>query len=70
MGVTTQKPELRARVSIEHSAKRVENFLRVSTEEIKTFSRITGKNNVHDLDVKDLVTYNSEISNYTNIEHA
>jgi len=70
VGVTTQKPELRARVSIEHSAKRVENFLRVSTEEIKTFSRITGKNNVHDLDVKDLVTYNSEISNYTNIEHA
>ncbi|MCD4797835.1 MAG: FMN-binding glutamate synthase family protein, partial [Methanosarcinales archaeon] len=56
VGVTTQKPELRARVSIEHSAKRVENFLRVSTEEIKTFSRITGKNNVHDLDVKDLVT--------------
>jgi len=70
VGVTTQKPELRARVSIEHSAKRVENFLRVSTEEIKTFSRITGKNNVHDLDVKDLVTYNSEISDYTNIEHA
>ena len=70
VGVTTQKPELRARVSIEHSARRVENFLRVSTEEIKTFSRITGKNDVHDLDVKDLVTYNSEISNYTNIEHA
>lgn len=70
VGVTTQKPELRARASIEHSAKRVENFLRVSTEEIKTFSRITGKNDVHDLDVKDLVTYNTEISNYTNIDHA
>jgi len=70
VGVTTQKPELRARVMIEHSARRVENFLRVSTEEIRTFSRITGKNDVHDLNVKDLVTYNSEISDYTNIEHA
>jgi len=69
VGVTTQKPELITRLSSENSAKKVENFLRVSTEEIKTFARLTGHKNVHDLNVKDLVTYNSEISNYTDIEH-
>ena len=31
VGVTTHKSELRTRVTIEHSAKKLENFLRVST---------------------------------------
>jgi len=69
VGVTTQKPELRARLSIEHSAKRLENFIRVSTEEIKTFARLTGHNDVHDLSLKDLMTYNAAIAGHTDIEH-
>ncbi len=69
VGITTQKPELRSRLSIPHSVKKLENFLRISTEEIKTFARLTGHDNVHDMDIKDLVTVNSEISNYTDIEH-
>jgi len=68
-GVTTQKPELRARVSIEHSAKRLKNFIRVSTEELKTFARLTGHNDVHDLSLKDLMTYNAAIAGHTDIEH-
>ena len=69
VGVTTQKTELRSRLSIHHSVKKLENFLRISTEEIKTFARLTGHDNVHDMDIKDLMTVNSEISNYTDIEH-
>lgn len=70
VGVATQNPENRKRLKIESSAKRVENYLKVSTEELKQFARITGHNNVHDLDINDLCTINSEISNYTNIKHA
>ncbi len=69
VGVTTQKTELRTRLSTPHSAKKLENFLRVSTNEIKTFARLSGHNNIHDLSTKDLMTDNSEISNHTNIEH-
>ncbi|MBK5132881.1 CDGSH iron-sulfur domain-containing protein [Candidatus Bathyarchaeota archaeon] len=70
VGVTTQKSELITRVTIEHSAKKLENFLRVSTEEIKTFVRLTGNKAVTDLNRNDLFTVNTEISRYTDIEHA
>ena len=41
----------------------------VTTEELKTFARITGHNDVHDLNINDLCTINSEISDYTDIRH-
>jgi len=69
MGITTQDPDLRARLNIDDSAKGLENFLFASTEEIKDFARLTGKNDVHKLSIHDLCTTNSEISNYTDIEH-
>ncbi|WP_305512596.1 glutamate synthase-related protein [Methanobrevibacter sp. V14] len=69
VGVATQDDDLRKRLKIEIASKRVENFLRVSNDELKTFARITGHNDVHDLNINDLCTINSEISNYTDIRH-
>lgn len=69
VGCATQNPELRKRLKIDKSAERVYNFFKVSSEELKTFGRITGKNDIHKLDVNDLCTTNSEISNYTEIKH-
>jgi glutamate synthase domain-containing protein 2 len=69
MGITTQDPELRARLNVGDSAKGLENFLKASTEEIRDFARLTGNDDVHNLSVTDLCTTNSEISNYTDIEH-
>ena len=69
LGVATQDENLRKRLDIDKAAKRVENFLKVSTEELKTFARITGHRDVHDLNAGDLKTLNSEISDFTNIEH-
>lgn len=69
VGVATQDDELRKRLKIETAAKRVENYLRVSTEELKTFARITGHSDVHDLNINDLCTISSEISDYTDIRH-
>lgn len=70
VGVATQDEELRKRVKPDLAAKRVANFLNVSLEELKTFARITGHTNLHDLSVEDLCTINREISEYTNIPHA
>jgi glutamate synthase domain-containing protein 2 len=69
VGVTTQNPELRKRLKIQYSAKKLENFLRVSTEEIKDFARLTGNDDVHKLSTEDLCTTNTEISENTDIAH-
>ena len=70
VGVATQDPELRKRLHIEAAAQRVANHLHCSTEELRTFARITGHRNIHDLTVGDLCTISREISEYTNIPHA
>ena len=70
VGVATQDPELRERLHIQASAQRVANYLKCSAEEMKTFARITGHNDIHDLSVEDLCTINREISEHTNIKHA
>jgi glutamate synthase domain-containing protein 2 len=69
VGVTSQDPQLRGRLDVDRSAKRVENFLRASTDELVTFARLTGRHDVHHLALTDICTTNSEISGHTSIEH-
>lgn len=69
-GIATQDPELRKRVNIDVAAARLANYFNVVKEELKTFARITGHSDIHDLGYDDLCTVNREISEYTPIEHA
>ena len=69
VGIATQDPELCRRLDVDQAAGWLENFLRVSTDELKSFARLTGKDDVHSLSIQDLCTTNSEISNHTSIEH-
>ena len=69
VGITTQNPELRDRLKIDISARKLELFLRVCNEELKDFARLTGNTDVHHMDIFDLCTTNSEISDHTDIEH-
>ncbi len=55
---------------VDAAAKRVENYLKCSAEELKTFARITGNADIHGLSVDDLCTISDEIANHTNIAHA
>jgi glutamate synthase domain-containing protein 2/rubredoxin len=68
-GIATQRPEFRQRLQIDIAAHRVDNYLKVCTEELKSFARLTGHNNVHELSVDDLCTTNSEVSLHTSIRH-
>ena len=70
VGIATQDAKLRENLKIEEGAKRVYNYLNCSFEELKTFARITGHENIHELSLDDLVTINSEISEHTDILHA
>ncbi|MCJ7579152.1 MAG: hypothetical protein MUP98_01290 [Candidatus Aminicenantes bacterium] len=45
------------------------NFGQEGLYEMKIFARLTGHNDVHGLSTRDLMTVNSEISNFTDIEH-
>ena len=67
VGVATQNDELRSRIKIDSSAKRVENFLRVCNEELKTFARITSHCDIHELSLFDLATLSEDIANHTGI---
>ncbi|MCP4896228.1 MAG: hypothetical protein GY906_04565 [bacterium] len=69
VGIATQNPELRRRLDIDLSAQRVENFFRVSTDELKAFARLTGNDDVHSLIARDLMTTSSEIAAHTEISH-
>ncbi len=46
VGITTQDPLLRSRLNINQAAKQLENFLKVSTEELKNFARLTGNDDI------------------------
>lgn len=70
VGVATQDEKLRERLHIDAAAKRIENYLTCSGAELKTFARITGHEDIHDLSVEDLCTISEEISEHTNIAHA
>ncbi len=69
VGVTTQKDDLRSRIKIDASTKRLENFLKATIEELKQFARLTGNDDVHKMSLGDICTDNSEISEFTDIKH-
>jgi glutamate synthase domain-containing protein 2 len=69
VGVATQNKELRARLNTEIATNRVANYLNATLEELKTFGRITGHDDIHNLRINDLATISKEISEYTNIPH-
>lgn len=61
-GIATQDPDLRRNLSVEEGARRVANYLAVTTGELQSFGRITDHADIHDLSVEDLATTSSEIS--------
>ncbi len=62
VGVTTQDPELMARLPIEEAAERVTNLLRAMTLEIQMLARACGKSDVHNLEPEDMAALTAEAS--------
>ena len=54
VGITTQDPELAARLDIAEGAERVANFFHALTSEIQILARACGKSDVHHLEPEDL----------------
>jgi glutamate synthase domain-containing protein 2 len=60
VGITTQDPDLEARLDPEIGAHRVANYLRVLTMELTALTRACGKSDVHHLEPEDLVALTVE----------
>jgi glutamate synthase domain-containing protein 2 len=56
-GIATQKPELRARLDIERSARQLENFLCASVDLMKVMARACGHTHLHQFSRDDLSTF-------------
>ncbi len=67
VGITTQDPQLTARLPIDEAAQRVTNFLTAMTLEVQMIARSCGKANVHDLDPEDLRALTMEAAAMTRI---
>jgi methylamine---glutamate N-methyltransferase subunit C len=67
VGITTQDPELEARLELEPAAERVANLLHAMTLEIQMFARACGKSDVHHLEPEDLRALTLEASLITGV---
>ena len=70
VGIATQDPELRKRLSIPASADRFSNFCQATTEELRALARVNGRQNIHDLNLDDIFTISNVISANTDINYA
>ncbi|MFQ5784922.1 MAG: FMN-binding glutamate synthase family protein [Alphaproteobacteria bacterium] len=67
VGITTQVPELVARLDPEEAAERVANYLNSMTMEMQLFARACGKTKVRDLDPDDLRALTHDIAMITGV---
>ncbi len=67
VGITTQDPELAARLEVEAATERMVNFLNAMTMEIQMLARCCGKSDVHNLEPEDLRSLTLEAEAITGI---
>jgi glutamate synthase domain-containing protein 2 len=60
VGITTQDPVLQERLKPDVGAKRLKNYLKTLNMELTTIARACGKQNVHHLELEDLVALTVE----------
>jgi len=67
VGITTQDPELEARLDPDEGAERVRNFLTSMVMEMTVIAKSCGKGNVHNLEPEDLRAVSLEASALTGV---
>jgi len=67
VGITTQDPELAARLEVDAATERVVNFLNAMTMEIQMLARACGKSNVHNLEPEDMRSLTLEAEAITGV---
>ena len=69
-GVATQKPELRAKLDVETSAQRLNNFFGASVELMQVLARACGHNHLNQFNRYDITSWKREVADLTGIDYA
>lgn len=69
VGIATQDEQLRQLFDEEKSLIRFKNFYLATNNELKVFARTNGVDDIHQLAVSDLITDNTVVAAFTDIEH-
>ena len=69
VGIATQKPHLRQRLSINKSAEKLNNFFRAATELMQVMARACGHNHLDQFTIDDLTTWKREMAHLTEIAY-
>jgi glutamate synthase domain-containing protein 2 len=70
VGIATQREDLRRRLEIAKSAKRLANFFEASTELVQVLARACGHTHLSELCPDDLTTWNRDMACLTGIAYA
>lgn len=67
-GIATQKPELRKKLKVDHSAQRMANFFNASTELMKVMARACGYKHLNQFHRDDLASFDKELADLAGID--
>ncbi len=70
VGIATQKEDLRARLKVQASAKRLQNFFEASTQMMVVLARACGHDDLQKFDSDDLTTWKRDIAELAGIRFA
>ena len=70
VGIATQRKDLRTRLIVEESARRLENFLVASTDLLRVMARACGHDHLADFSLEDLTTWKREIADLTGVRYS
>ncbi|GHE20311.1 glutamate synthase-related protein [Halomonas urumqiensis] len=69
-GIATQKESLRKRLDVDHSARRLANFLEASTELMKVMARACGHDALGKFQNEDLATWDADMARLSGVRYA
>lgn len=69
VGIATQNEQLRQLFDEEKALTQFRNFYTAINNELKIFARTNGVNDIHKLEIDDLVTDNNVVAGFTDIDH-
>ena len=70
VGIATQRDDLRARLIIDESAKRLARFFSASVKLMQIMARACGHDHINKLSLDDLTTFNKDIADLSGIPYA
>ena len=69
VGIATQRKDLRARLIIDESAKRLANFFNASTDLMKVLARACGYTHLNQFEADNLTTFKRDMTHLTGIQY-